>query len=163
MSPRRCRQAARFYMALVLGDTALDCVGANFTGADADHLVDRGDEDLAVARLAGARRLMDRFDDRFDLTIVYYGFDFHLGEEIDHVLGTAIELGMAFLATEAFHFGNGDAGYTGLRQCFAHVVELERPDYGCNQFHGVLVAVVATRAAAARRVDIAAGVRGDFV
>ena len=35
---------------------------ARFAGADAHHLLDRGDEDLAVADLACARRLHDRLD-----------------------------------------------------------------------------------------------------
>src|SRR5262245_53293049 len=39
---------------------------AGFAGADPDHLLDRGHEDLAVADLAGARRLDDRLDRALD-------------------------------------------------------------------------------------------------
>ena len=35
---------------------------AGLAGADPDHLIDSGDEDLAVADLSGARRLDDRLD-----------------------------------------------------------------------------------------------------
>src|SRR5687768_9096972 len=42
-------------------DCLLQRVLAPFTGADADHLVDRGDEDLAVTDVAGARHREQRF------------------------------------------------------------------------------------------------------
>ena len=39
---------------------------ADLAGANADHLLDRGHENLAVADLAGARRLDDRLDRALD-------------------------------------------------------------------------------------------------
>src|SRR5207247_570 len=43
-------------------ERALDRRFVGLAGADAHHVLDRGDEDLAVADLAGARRLDDRVD-----------------------------------------------------------------------------------------------------
>src|SRR6185312_1741276 len=43
-----------------------DRVFAALAGADADHLVDRGDEDLPVADLSGLGGLGDRLDDVTD-------------------------------------------------------------------------------------------------
>ena len=62
--------------------------------------------------------------------------DLDLGQEIDDVLGAAIELGVALLAAEALDFGHGEAGDADLRQRFAHLVELERLDDGFDFFHG---------------------------
>src|SRR5687767_8983729 len=46
---------------LVFMSFPLDRVVADFTGADAHHLVERGDEDLSVAHFPRARRLHDGF------------------------------------------------------------------------------------------------------
>src|SRR5713101_443262 len=78
----------------------LDCGFVGLAGADAHHVLDRGDEDLAVADLAGARRLDDGVDRAFDLRVRHYHLDLDLGQEIDHVLCAAIELGVALLAAE---------------------------------------------------------------
>ena len=69
------------------------------------------------------RRLRDR------------GFHFYFGQEVDDVFGAAIQLRVAFLAAEAFDFGDGDAGDAGLREGLAYFVELEAADDGGDQFH----------------------------
>ena len=61
---------------------------------------------------------------------------FDLGQEIDHVFGAAIELGMALLATEALHFGDRQARDADLGEGFTHLVQLERFDDGGHLFHG---------------------------
>ena len=63
------------------------------------------------------------------------GFDFHLGQEIDHVLRAPVELGVALLPAESFHFGDGDAGHADRRERFTHFVELEGLDDCGDQFH----------------------------
>ena len=45
-------------------------VGAGFAGADADGLLDAGDEDLAVADLAGMGGLLDGLNGTLDLAVV---------------------------------------------------------------------------------------------
>ena len=82
---------------------------ARLAGADADDLLDVGDEDLAVADLAGARGLDDRLDRALDQRVADDHLDLHLGQEVDDVLGAAIELGVALLAPEALDLGHGEA------------------------------------------------------
>src|SRR5579862_1248792 len=51
---------------------------ATFAGADADHFLNRGDEDLAIADPAGAGRVDDRLHRAFDDRILTDDLDFHL-------------------------------------------------------------------------------------
>src|SRR3954466_349253 len=81
--------------------TPSDGVDAGLAGADAYDLLDVGHEYLAVADAAGLRRLADRLDGAFDGFVAEHNLDLHLGQEVDDVLGAAIELGVAFLAAEA--------------------------------------------------------------
>src|SRR5215218_5403360 len=79
---------------------ASESVRTALAGADADRVVDRGDEYLAVADAIGLRGLLDRLDGAVDQGVVHDEFDLHLRQKVDHVLGTAIKLGMALLAAE---------------------------------------------------------------
>jgi hypothetical protein len=69
------------------------------------------------------------------IAVVHHHLDLHLRQEIDHIFGAAIQLGMALLAAEALHFGDGQAGDVHLGQRLAHFVELERFDHAGNLFH----------------------------
>ena len=89
-------------------------------------MLDRGDEDLAVADLAGARCLDDRLDRRLDLVLGDNDFDLDLRQEIDDVFGAAVELGVALLAAEALDLGDGEPRDADLGERLAHFVELER-------------------------------------
>ena len=99
---------------------------------DADGLFQVGDEDLAVADLAGVGRLGDRLHGGVEVGFLDGHFDLDLGQEVDHVLRTAIEFGMALLPPEALHLGDGDALHPDLGQRLADLIELERLDYGCD-------------------------------
>ena len=46
---------------------ALQGFGAGFAGADAHHLLQHGDENLAVANLSGAGGVFDGLDDQLNL------------------------------------------------------------------------------------------------
>src|ERR1700742_238139 len=59
---------------------ALDSVLATFTGTDADHVLDRGDEDLAVADTTGAGGRDDRLHRTLNNGVVAHHLDLHLGE-----------------------------------------------------------------------------------
>jgi hypothetical protein len=96
-------------------------------------------QNLAVADLAGACRTLDGFDHAIDEVVGDGRLDLHLGQEVDHVLRAAVQLGVALLATEALDLGDGDPLHTDGRQCFAHFVELERFDDGCDQLHDELL------------------------
>ena len=42
---------------------------------------------------------------------------------------------MALLAAETFDFSDSDALHANTGKCFAHFVQLERFDDGCDEFH----------------------------
>src|SRR5712691_8728771 len=81
----------------------LDGLLAALAGADADHVVDAGNEDLSVAELAGARRLHDRVDGSIDQRLGQSDLDLELGQEIDLVFAAPIGLGVSLLTPETFH------------------------------------------------------------
>ena len=70
------------------------------------------------------------------LALFYGGLDLHLGQEVDDVLRTAIQLGVALLAAEALHFGHRDALHADGAEGFADFVKLERLDDGGHHLHG---------------------------
>lgn len=80
----------------------LESVRAGLAGANANDLFNRGDEYLAVADLARAGRTLNRFYGLVDQIVGDRRFDLHFWQEIDHVLGAAIQLRVALLAAEAF-------------------------------------------------------------
>ena len=57
----------------------------------------------------GPGGLLDRLDHLLDLVVVHDDLELHLGQEVDHVLGAAVELGVPLLAAEALDLGDGDA------------------------------------------------------
>src|SRR4029450_6336636 len=87
-------------------DAGSQRLGAGLAGADADRLLDAGDEDLAVADLAGAGGLADGLDRALDQRIVDHHLDLDLGQETHGVLRAAVDLGLALLAAEALHFAD---------------------------------------------------------
>ena len=62
------------------------------------------------------------------MLVRHHDLDFDLRQEIDHVLGAPVELGVPLLPAEALHLGDGQTGHADLRQRLAHLVELERLD-----------------------------------
>ena len=63
-------------------------------------------------------------------------FDLHLGQEVDHVLGAAVQLGVALLAAEALDLGDRRARDADLGQRLAHLFEFERLDDRGDLLHG---------------------------
>src|SRR5690606_27327389 len=92
--------------------------------------------DLAVADLAGARRLGDGVDDAVDLRVVDHHLDAGLGHEVDLVLGAPVDLGVPALTAEAPSLDGGETGDADLAQRLLHVLELERLDDGDDELHG---------------------------
>ena len=92
-------------------------------------------EDLAIAYLSRARDSSDRFQDLLDPIIRDRELDFHLGQKIDHVFGTAVQLSVAFLTAETFDLGHSDSLNAEFAQALAHVIELEGFDDRCDQLH----------------------------
>src|SRR5690554_3808469 len=116
-------------------DPGSERVGVQLPDADAHGALQRLHEDLAVADLAGVGRLEDRLDHRVELVVGHRDLELDLGQEVDHVLGPAVKLGVALLAAEPLDLGNRDAGHAGLGQRFAHVVEFERLDDRHDHLH----------------------------
>src|SRR5262245_21107581 len=115
-----------------------DGVGSRLAGADADRLFDGGDEYLAVADATGLRGLLDGVEGLRHHFVGQHHLDLHLGQEIDHVLGAAVKLGVSLLPAEAFRLNDGDALQTDLLQRLFHLVELEGLDNGFDLFHASL-------------------------
>src|SRR5690349_14997340 len=113
----------------------LECIGIGFAGTYADDLIEVVDKDLAVTDLAAIGRMRDRFDDALGKIVGHRDLELDLGQEIDHILRAAIQLGMALLPAETLDLGNGDALHADFGERFAHIVELERLDDGHHHFH----------------------------
>ena len=107
---------------------------AGFTGANANGLFEVGDEYLAVTDLAGSCRVGDGLDDLLGDVVVDGQFDLGLRQEVDDVLGAAVQLRVAALAPEALDLGDGDALYADVGDGLADVVELEGLDDRGDQF-----------------------------
>src|SRR6185295_5273342 len=65
----------------------------SLTRADANDAIDVGDEDLAVADLAGLRGLQNRFHHLVREIAADSDLDLGLRHEVDDVLGSTVELG----------------------------------------------------------------------
>ena len=96
----------------------LERVVAEFARTDTDRLLDRVDENLAVADAAGLRRVADCLDCLFGEIVGAHHFDLHLGQEVDDIFGAAVKLGVALLAAKAFGLGDGDPLEADLLQSF---------------------------------------------
>src|SRR5262245_60743132 len=109
----------------------LNSFGATFAGADADAVLERQDEDLAVADLAlvaGASGLDDRLDRRLDELVVDGDLQLHLAQQVDGVLVAAVDLGVALLAAEALDVADGQADDLDFVERFLDRLELRRLD-----------------------------------
>src|SRR6185312_11119834 len=84
-------------------------VGIGLARADAYGLVDRVDEDLAIADLAGLGGRSDCLDYLVGEIRRHRDLDLDLGQEADGVFGAAIDFGMPFLAAVTFDLGNRHA------------------------------------------------------
>ena len=96
-----------------------------------------------------ARRLSIASIDAVDDRVVDRGLDLDLGQEVDDVLGAAVQLGVALLPAEALDFGHRDALHADRGQGLAHFVELERLDdrghhLHCGSLPGVVIRTSST-------------------
>src|SRR3972149_5414409 len=114
---------------------SLDCSGVGFAGAYAHDLFQVENENLAIADLAGIGGFLDRLEHALEHVGVDRRFDLHLRQEVHHVFGAAVELGVPFLPAAALYLGDGDALNADSREGFAHLVELEGLDDCSYQFH----------------------------
>ena len=81
-----------------------------------------------IPDLVGLGRVHDRFDGTVDQIVIQNDFDLHLGQEIHHIFGTAIEFGMAFLTSEPLDLDHAQALNTHVLKRLFHFIQLERLD-----------------------------------
>src|SRR5436190_1756618 len=112
-----------------------DSVQPGFAGSDPDGLFDIGNENLAVADATCLGSAADRVDGFLHQVVADHDLDFDLGQEVDDVFRTAIQLGMPLLPPEAFGLRHGDALESNFLKRLLHLVELERLDDGFNLLH----------------------------
>src|SRR6516165_6804798 len=86
-----------------LASPVSDGIRPLFPGSDADRLFDRHHKYLAVADLVCAGGVLNRLHGAFDKRVIEHDFDFELGQEVDHVLGPSIDLGMSLLPAETLN------------------------------------------------------------
>jgi hypothetical protein len=110
-------------------EPALDGVGVCLASPDTDGLFQIHHEDLAVTDLAGVGCLGNGLNDSIQHVITDRHVNFYLGQKIDNVLGTAIQLGVTFLPAKTLDLGHSDALYTNLGQRLAHIIQFEGLDY----------------------------------
>ena len=113
----------------------LEGIVARFAGPDADRLIDGADEDLAVTDTTGAGFALNRFDQFFNLVIGNHQLDLDLGDEVDLVLGTAVEFGVPFLPAETTNLADGHTVDAEIADRRLDVVKLERLDNTFYFFH----------------------------
>jgi hypothetical protein len=103
--------------------------------ADAHGVLDREHKNFSVTDLAGLGRRDHDADGLVDHFVGEDDFDFHFGQEIDGVFAAAINLGVALLPPEAFHFRHRHSLDAELGQGFLHFLEFERLDDRFELFH----------------------------
>src|SRR5215475_1868511 len=103
--------------------------------ANADHLVDRRDEYLSVADLTGVCALNDGIHRLRDTLIRYENCDLCLGEKLDRVLRTPVQLRVALLAAEALNLGHRETLNPRARKALLHLVKLEWLDDRVDPLH----------------------------
>src|SRR2546423_15530879 len=116
-----------------------DRITSPFPRADADDVFDRQDEDLSVADPTGLGGALDRFDDLRDQLVADDDVELHLGQEVDDVLGAAVELGVALLPPESLHLTDRDPLDADCAERLLHLVELEGLDDRLDLLHRELL------------------------
>ena len=109
---------------------SLDAVFKNIQTASPKSM-----EGFSIADFSGARRLNNRFHNRFASFVFDNDFQFDLWYEINNVFRSAIQFRMSFLAAVSFDFGNGNSLHVYFLQRFFDFVQLKRFDNGFDFFH----------------------------
>jgi omega-6 fatty acid desaturase (delta-12 desaturase) len=116
-----------------------ECAVPGFASANAPDLVDRRDENLAVADLAGLGGVDDRLDHALNEIIGYRNLYLGFWKKINDILGTTIQFRVAALATEAFDFTNGHSLDADFTQRITHVIEAKGFYNGGHKLHSTVL------------------------
>jgi hypothetical protein len=110
-----------------------------FAGANSQYLLEARDKDLAIPDFAGLRSLDYRFDDALDEIVRYGNLNLRFWKEINNILRTAVQLGVAALAAETFHFTDRHSLYTDVAEGIPHIIETKR-FYNCRyKLHSIVL------------------------
>src|SRR4029453_6886700 len=110
-------------------------VASHLAGADAQRLLDAQHPDLAVADRAGAGTVDDRLEHVLDRAALGQDLAPRLGQQLDLVLGAAVDLGVAALAAEAAGVGHGQALDADALPRRLPLFQFERVDDRHDQLH----------------------------
>src|SRR5690606_34423080 len=122
-NPLTARAPANNFLILIM--LPLKCFFSGFAGTNTNHLLQVMDENLAIANFSGTCRCLDCFNRAIHDSLINRCLYLRFGQQIHHMLSTAIHLGMAFLTSEAFDLCHGNTLYTDRRQRFAHFTQFE--------------------------------------
>src|SRR5262249_41409304 len=93
--------------------------------------------DFPITDPPGLGGATDRLDSFLDHVVAEHNLDLHLGEKIDHIFGSAIKLGVSFLASKPLRLRDSDALQPDLLQRLLHLVEFEGLDPRFDLLHRV--------------------------
>lgn len=88
---------------------SLQCVLATLAGSDADGFFEVNLEDLSVSNGVRLSGVFDRIDHFVGNLVLAGDLNADLWKEVDLVLAAAVELCVALLSAETFHFAYGHA------------------------------------------------------
>jgi hypothetical protein len=113
----------------------LDREVPSFFRPDADGLLNFGNENFAVADLAGARGSHDGFHHAVGDLVGNDDVEFDFGQEIDGVFAATINFRVALLAAKAFDLADGHPLDANLAEGVFDFLEFERLDDGFDFLH----------------------------
>src|SRR5690606_23844959 len=125
--------------------------GAAVAGPHPDDLLDRDDPDLAVPDAAGLRGLDDRAAHQGDVLVLDEGLAAGPRDEVDGVLGAAVDLGVPVLAAVAAGLGDRHALDPDARERLADVAQPVGLDHCGDELHEPTFSSELTGAGAASR------------
>src|SRR5580765_357659 len=132
---RSSRRAVRSGCEEVIAAYGLDRVRAALAGTNPGDVLNRDDPDLAVADPPGLGGLEDDVHDRLGIHVVDDHLQADLRDEVDRVLGTAVDLAVPALAAVAGRLADRHPGDPEGLQGLLDLVELVRLDDGGDELH----------------------------
>src|SRR5207245_6820591 len=106
--------------------TLLEGLRPELSRPDPHQVLDREHPDLSVADLVGPGRRLDLLGYLQRVSVVDQHLELHLGHEVDLVLRTAVDLGVATLPPEALDLGDRQSLDADALERRLDVVELVR-------------------------------------
>src|ERR1700722_1648781 len=105
------------------------------TGPDADHFFKCRDKDFAIANFPGPRPFSDGLQNSGNQLIRRQDRDLYFGQEVNRILGAAVNLGMTLLTAEAPYLGYGYSLHADTVEALLYFIQLVRSDDRINALH----------------------------